>query len=108
MAAHVIPEPSTSSTSTGTQACAPSPCATSKGLVLLVSGVDRNWQPPVPTSKYETKPTPKPGFHFVRLQVAFQDRSGEHDVGSGLQLEDPLAYTQLPTLGYLDECDFSG
>jgi hypothetical protein len=112
IAAHVIPEPATSSsspapTSPAPQACSPSPCASSHGLVLLVSAVDRNWQPPSPRASYETKPTPKPGFHFVRLQVAFQDQSGEHAVYSGLELEDPLGYTQFASLSYEDYCRFT-
>ncbi len=105
IATHVIPEPATSTSTPTPQACSPSPCASSRGLVLVVSAVDRNWQPPPPTKSYETKPTPKPGFHFVRLQVAFQDQSGEHHVNPDvLQLEDSLGYSQGASVSYEDYC----
>jgi hypothetical protein len=86
-----IPTPATASFN-----CQPKPCASFQGVTLLASNVDRNYQPKDVPSYEQSNASPRPGFHFVRLEVTFTVQSGEHEIDplDSVQLKDSLGYQQ--------------
>jgi hypothetical protein len=76
--------------------CQPKPCAAFDGLTLLISNIDRDYQPKDVPSYEQRNASPRPGFHFVRLEVTFTVQSGEHEIDplDTVQLKDSLGFQQ--------------
>ncbi len=83
------PTPLAAECSTGTL------CASSGDFLLLISGIDRNWQRP-PPGQYELAQNPDPGFHLVRVEATLTvTKDGAHEVDpTNLALLDPLGAQQ--------------
>jgi hypothetical protein len=79
--------------------CSPAPCAVSGGLVIRFANLNRALTPPTRSGFGVLPPsTPKPGFHFVRIEVTFEAQSGEHEVGyAQVRLRDALGFVQSTT-----------
>jgi hypothetical protein len=87
-------------------ACSPAPCAVSGGLVIRFANLNRAWVPPSASSRFDVQPrTPKPGFHYVRIDLSFEAISGEHFVSADqVRLRDALGYSQSTTTAGTGNC----
>jgi hypothetical protein len=90
-----VPTPTTSS-SPASFTCQPKPCAVFQGVTLTVSNIDRDYKPQDVPSYEQSNASPRPGFHFVRLEATFTVQSGEHEIDplDTVQLKDSLGYQQ--------------
>lgn len=97
LAAIVAPRVRQTGTASPKASCAPQPCAVEDGVLLLISDVNRAYQPRNLPDYAQKNATPRPGFHWVRLQVTFIDQQGEHEVSPySVDLRDALGYQQAP------------
>jgi hypothetical protein len=92
---------SKSAVPTATYNCQPKPCASIQGVTLSVSNIDRDFKPAqYPTGSVGglaglTPPSPRPSYHFVRVEVTFRVTQGSHELDPlVLNLKDPLGYQQ--------------
>ncbi len=93
---NALPSPNAGSQS---QSCAPQPCLGHGGLILEISGLNKNVGQGAPFG------TPDPAYHRVTFDVTFVDQSGDHEVTSGdVLLLDATGAIRLPSFNA--GCDF--